>query len=216
MRAYSVMDTVCLKADKLLRFLSGHLSESEQKRKSPSHSMTETKSLLSEGQVKQVAGFMRVNYTGEVCAQALYQGQALTTKNVDLKLKLEKAGLEEQDHLYWCQSRIHDLNSHVSYLNPLFYGGSLLLGMAAGAFGDEWNLGFLEETENQVVKHLEVHLKNLPEQDTKTRVILETMILEEQSHADTAKEAGAKELPFLVKKLMNLSSKIMTKTTYWI
>jgi len=216
MRAYSVTDNICLRADKLLRFLSGNLSLLEQHRENPASKIPETKSTLTPSEIKHVASFMRVNYTGEVCAQALYQGQALTTKNHELRVKLENAGLEEQDHLYWCQSRIHDLNSHVSYLNPVFYAGSLLLGMAAGAFGDEWNLGFLQETENQVVKHLEYHLKNLPEQDTKTKVILETMRQEEQSHAGVAKNAGAKELPLVIKKLMSLVSKIMTKTTYWI
>lgn len=215
MRAYSARDGFCLKVDKIVRFLSGNLALSEHHREVPGSKIHDNAE-FTQKEIQKITSYMRVNYAGEVCAQGLYQGQALMTKNQTLKTTLEKAGLEEQDHLYWCQSRLQALGAKVSYLNPFFYAGSFALGLTAGLIGDEWNLGFLQETENQVVRHLDAHLDNLPEQDVKTRVILETMKQEELHHATTAQECGAKSLPLPIKKLMQLTSKIMTKTTYWI
>jgi ubiquinone biosynthesis monooxygenase Coq7 len=213
MRDYSLLDQVCLKTDKLLRFLSGNLSSSAT-RESPAKNLSEPN--LNTEEKKHIAGLMRVNYAGEVCAQALYQGQALTARNRETKYKLENAGLEEVDHLYWCQSRLQELNASVSFLNPFWYAGSFALGVVAGICGDKWSLGFLEETEKQVVKHLESHLEKLPSQDNKTRVILEQMREDENSHAEIANDAGAEELPQAIKTAMNFTSTFMTKTAYWI
>lgn len=207
MRHYSFVD-------QLLCFLSGHQIAADNLRPNPAKNIAESD--LSEAERKHSAGLMRINYAGEVCAQALYQGQALTAKNVEIKTKLEKAGLEEIDHLYWCQSRINDLNSHVSFLNPVWYAGSFLLGTFAGLCGDKWNLGFLEETEKQVAAHLKNHLEEIPQDDNKTRVILEKMYEEENHHAEIAHDAGAAELPAPLKIAMKYMSKLMTKTAYWI
>ena len=212
MRNYTVIDQLCLKADYFLRFLSGHLTPHENARPSPAAHTAEAE--LTSLEKNHIAGLMRVNYTGELCAQALYQGQACTTKNKDLKNTLEKAGLEEMDHLYWCQLRLKELGKPVSLLNPLWYSGAFLLGMTAGIAGDSWNLGFLEETEKQVVKHLDKHLENLPINDIKTRAILEQMREEESGHAEAAQTAGARALPFPLRVLMGLTAKIMTTTAY--
>ena len=171
---------------------------------------------LNETQSRQVAALMRINHTGEVCAQALYQGQALTAKLPKVRKSMERAAQEENDHLDWCESRIHDLHSHTSYLNPLWYAGSFALGAAAGVVGDKWSLGFVAETERQVVKHLDSHLAQLPEQDDKSRAILEQMKSDELHHATIALEAGGAELPKPVKKAMAVMSKVMTGTAYYI
>ncbi len=214
MRNYSFSDQLCINADHLLRFLAGQNLPNAKLRENPAKNIAEPELSLSEK--KHVSGLMRVNYTGEVCAQALYQGQAITSRNREIKKQLEQAGLEEIDHLFWCQSRLQDLDSHVSILNPIWYISSFLLGLAAGVCGDRWNLGFLEETEKQVTKHLEDHLEKLPAQDHKTRAILEQMRNEESAHAEAAYHAGAAELPVFVKKIMGLTSGLMTKTAYWL
>lgn len=214
MRNYSFSDQLCLGTDHLLRFLAGQNLPNAQLRENPAKNIAEPE--LNPTEKKHVSGLMRVNYTGEVCAQALYQGQAITSRNSEIKKQLEQAGLEEIDHLFWCQSRLQDLNSHVSVLNPIWYISSFLLGLTAGICGDRWNLGFLEETEKQVTRHLEDHLEKLPIQDHKTRAILEQMRDEESAHADAAYHAGAAELPKIIKTLMKLTSVIMTKTAYWL
>jgi ubiquinone biosynthesis monooxygenase Coq7 len=170
---------------------------------------------LSAAESRLAAGLMRVNHSGEVCAQALYQGQALTARNSDLKASLERAAEEENDHLHWCGRRVAELGSHTSLLNPLWYAGSLALGAAAGALGDRWNLGFLGETERQVTAHLESHLARLPAADRASRAILEQMREDEQRHATQAMQSGGAELPAPVKHLMRLSSKLMTRTAFW-
>jgi 3-demethoxyubiquinol 3-hydroxylase len=162
------------------------------------------------------ARLMRVNHTGEICAQALYQGQALTARHSDVREKMEQAAREENDHLAWTEARIREVGGHTSYLNPLFYAGSFALGAAAGLVGDKWSLGFLAETERQVVDHLNTHLSRLPPQDERSRAIVERMREEEGHHATVAIEAGAAELPGPVKRLMRFSSKLMTRTTHWI
>jgi len=163
---------------------------------------------LSEAEKQLSARLMRINHAGEVSAQALYQGQALTAKLPEVR--------EENDHLAWCEKRAHDLDSHVSIFNPLWYGGSLVIGALAGLAGDKWSLGFIVETEHQVIRHLDEHLEQLPEKDDKSRAILEQMKEDEAHHATTALNAGGAPLPEPVKKLMGLTSKIMTRTAYWI
>ena len=171
--------------------------------------MTETEKKLS-------IGLMRVNHAGEVAAQALYQGQALTARNTETREQMQRSAQEEFDHLDWCEKRLNDLGGHTSYLNPLWYAGSLSIGAMAGAIGDKWSLGFVVETEKQVGKHLEEHLAKLPENDDKSRAVLEQMDIDEAEHAVKAQNAGAANLPPPVKMLMKLTSKIMTRTAYKI
>jgi ubiquinone biosynthesis monooxygenase Coq7 len=166
---------------------------------------------------RELAGrLMRVNHCGEICAQALYQGQALTAKLPQVREKMEQAAQEENDHLAWTEERIVELGTHTSYLNPLFYLGSFTLGAGAGLIGDKWSLGFLAETERQVVDHLTGHLSRLPEQDHKSRAIVEQMRDDESKHATLAIESGAAELPAPVKQLMRLTSRVMTGTAHWV
>ena len=171
---------------------------------------------LSEKERKHVAGLMRVNHIGEICAQALYQGQALTARSKLIKQKMQHCAQEEIDHLAWCRDRLNELNTHTSYLNPLWYVGSFTLGIVAGLAGDQWNLGFVEETENQVVKHLNSHFEKLPKADKKSLAILEQMHKDESLHAKTAKQCGAAELPFIIKQFMRVSAKMMTTTGYYL
>ena len=159
---------------------------------------------------------MRINHVGEICAQALYQGQALTARLPEVRGKMELAAQEENDHLAWTEQRIRELGSHVSYLNPLWYAGSLALGALAGAVGDKWSLGFVAETEKQVVEHLNDHLRQIPTADDKSRAILEQMRDDEGRHATVAIESGGAALPEPVKQWMQCNSKIMTRTAYWI
>lgn len=163
-----------------------------------------------------VAALMRVNHCGEVCAQALYQGQALTSRDASIKQALEQAGHEETEHLAWTERRINELGGRKSLLNPLWYAGALSMGVLAGKFGDAWNLGFLAETERQVGAHLEHHQARLPAADQRSWAILEQMRLDEASHAETALRLGAHELPSIVKQGMRLASKVMTKTAYYL
>lgn len=171
---------------------------------------------LDENQRKHVASLMRINHAGEVSAQALYQGQSITARNAQVREKLEQAALEENDHLVWTENRLHELGDRTSLLNPAWYMGSFALGALAGAMGDKWNLGFLAETERQVVRHLDEHLEQLPQADRRSRVILEQMKIDEAQHATTAIEHGANELPGPVKKLMQAMSKVMTNSAYYI
>ncbi len=171
---------------------------------------------LSAAETAESVRLMRVNHCGEVCAQALYQGQALTARSAEVRDAMQEASAEENDHLAWCADRIHTLGGHTSYLNPLFYLGSLTLGTVAGLAGDKWSLGFLAETERQVVQHLEGHLKRLPEADAKSRAVIEQMKEDESKHATTALDAGGAELPWPVRRLMRTASRVMTGTTYWI
>lgn len=165
---------------------------------------------MSPAQRTLAAALMRVNHTGEVCAQALYQGQAMTARDSNARAALEEAAQEETEHLAWTEQRIAELGGRKSLLNPLFYAGSFAIGAAAGALGDRWNLGFLAETERQVVKHLEGHLARLPAEDLKSRAIVEQMRDDEARHATTALRHGGAELPAPVKAAMQASSKVMT------
>ncbi|MGZ8154223.1 MAG: 2-polyprenyl-3-methyl-6-methoxy-1,4-benzoquinone monooxygenase [Burkholderiales bacterium] len=165
---------------------------------------------------EHAAALMRVNHTGEICAQALYQGQALTARNSQAREALERAAQEETEHLAWTERRIQELGGRKSLLNPLWYAGSMAMGIATGLLGDRWNLGFLAETERQVVEHLDGHLRTLPREDQKSIAILGEMRLDEARHATTALENGAGELPAPVRGLMRVASSIMTRTAYWI
>lgn len=171
---------------------------------------------LSDSQKREVEALMRVNHVGEVCAQALYQGQALTARNPEARAALEEAAREETDHLAWCESRIGELGGRKSLLNPLWYAGSFALGATAGILGDKWNLGFLAETERQVEAHLDEHLRQLPEQDVKSRAIVEQMKEDEIRHAQTAVQYGAEELPVPVKAAMRSASLIMKRIAHHI
>jgi ubiquinone biosynthesis monooxygenase Coq7 len=171
---------------------------------------------LDENTKKHVSGLMRVNHAGEIAAQALYKAQALTATDDELKETMQRSADEEIDHLNWCESRLKELNDHTSYLEPVWYAGSFGIGIVAGLFGDKWNLGFLAETEYQVVRHLDSHLKQIPQNDKRSRAILEQMRVDELQHAITAEKSGAENLPNGVKRLMSLTSKVMTKTAYKI
>jgi 3-demethoxyubiquinol 3-hydroxylase len=171
---------------------------------------------LDDAQRRTSASLMRVNHSGEVCAQALYQGQALIARDASAKHALEQAAQEETEHLAWTERRIAELGGSKSVLNPLFYAGSFAIGAVSGVLGDKWNLGFLAETERQVVRHLEGHLERLPADDQKSRAIVEQMRNDEARHATSALEHGAMELPGPVKVAMKASSKVMTETAYWL
>ena len=171
---------------------------------------------LIEPQRALSAALMRVNHTGEICAHALYQGQALTARNPQARTVLEQAAREETEHLAWTERRIAELGGHKSLLNPAWYAGSFAIGALAGLLGDRWNLGFLAETERQVVAHLEGHLQRFPAEDGRSRAIVEKMKEDEARHATAAIEHGGSELPQPAKDAMRLSSKVMTGTSYWI
>jgi ubiquinone biosynthesis monooxygenase Coq7 len=211
-RCYSLFDKIIIESDKVLRTLSKNASTAAQA--SPAQNIEQTE--LSQAETSHAAGLMRINHTGEVCAQALYQGQALTAKLPDVRDEMQQAALEEVDHLSWCDERLHQLNSQPSLLNPIFYGLSFSMGAAAGAISDKVSLGFVAATEELVCNHLEKHLHELPASDTKSRAIVERMLADEARHQQTAIDAGAIEFPMPVKFGMKLMSKVMTKTSYRI
>ena len=209
-RNFSFLDTLIINADQAIRTLAGRPLATE--RPNPADSLPETE--LSEQEQELSARLMRVNHAGEVAAQALYQGQAITARLTNVRSAMEKAAREENDHLVWCQQRITELNSHVSYANPLWYAGSFAIGAAAGIAGDKWSLGFVAETEHQVTEHLDTHLHQLSLNDTRSRAIIEQMKTDEQNHGETAKTAGGAELPGIIKSMMKMTSKIMTSVAY--
>lgn len=172
--------------------------------------------VMDDAERKHAAALMRINHTGEICAQALYQGQALTARDPVVQEKLKQAAWEETEHLAWTSKRVGELGSHLSLLNPVWYSGSLALGAVAGLLGDKWNLGFLAETERQVGAHLQSHLDSLPLQDAKSREIVKQMYVDEVSHSDMAIKLGAAELPLPVKLAMRGMSVVMTRTVYWV
>ena len=171
---------------------------------------------LTDAEKKLSCALMRVNHVGEVCAQALYQGQGLTARSETLQQTLMQAAREETEHLAWTERRIAELGGHKSLLNPLWYGGSFAIGVVAGMLGDKWNLGFLAETEHQVGAHLAGHLERLPNHDEKSRAIVTQMKIDEAGHATMALSHGGAELPLPVKLTMKLGSKVMTHTAYWV
>lgn len=171
---------------------------------------------LSPEERRHAAALMRVNHCGEICAQALYQGQALTSRDLGIRRALEHAAWEETEHLAWTERRIQELGGRKSLLNPLWYAGSLALGVLAGKAGDSWNLGFLAETERQVERHLDSHLRRLPPADQRSRSIVGQMKLDEMSHAQIAVNLGGVDLPAPVRFAMKLSSKVMTGVAYYL
>jgi len=171
---------------------------------------------LTSEQRTHAAALMRVNHSGEICAQALYQGQALAARNTRARAALERAAQEETEHLAWTERRIEALGGRKSLLNPAWYAGSFAIGVLAGLLGDRWNLGFLAETERQVVKHLEGHVQRFPAADEKSRAVLEKMKEDEARHATSAISHGGGELPEPAKLAMRVSSRVMTETAYWI
>ena len=172
--------------------------------------------LLDVKEREHAAGLMRVNHVGEVCAQALYQSQKLVARNPEIRQMLDHSGQEEMDHLAWCETRLQELGSHTSYLNPIWYVGSFAIGLAAGLAGDKWSLGFVAETEKQVENHLESHLKKLPAEDERSRAIVDQMRIDEIEHGRAAISAGGAVLPEPIQKLMQAMSKVMTSTAYKI
>lgn len=212
MRHLSVFDKVIQNADLALRTLIP--GAANQQRPSPAQASDESE--LDEHERKHAAGLMRINHTGEVCAQALYQGQALTAKLPEVREAMEEAAAEEIDHLVWCEDRITQLGSHTSVLNPAFYGLSFGIGAVAGAISDKISLGFVAETERQVCKHLTEHMTSLPTQDDKSKAILLQMLDDEAKHATAALEAGGYEFPLPVRVAMTGLSKVMTKSVYKI
>jgi ubiquinone biosynthesis monooxygenase Coq7 len=181
-------------------------------RPNPAENISE--SSLTPEEKHHIAGLVRVNHAGEVCAQALYQGQALTARLTSVKAQMTQAAIEEIEHLAWCETRLQELDSHPSYLNPFWYTGSLLIGAFAGLIGDQWSLGFVAETERQVSTHLAHHLARLPARDEKTKAILSQMQHDETQHAEAAIAAGAKTLPILIKRAMYAISKVLTTSSY--
>lgn len=211
MRQFTGVDKLIHSFDQALRSLVPGATAAH--RENPAN-IEETQLAVSEA--RHVAGLMRINHSGEVCAQALYHGQALTAKLPNVRREMEQAAIEEQDHLAWCEDRLKELDSHTSLLNPVWYGLSFGMGALAGIAGDKYSLGFVAETERQVSLHLEDHIRQLPEQDDRSRKILVQMNEDELHHRDTALNAGGVDLPTPVRIAMTGISKLMTKTSYYI
>lgn len=209
-RALSRLDQLIIGFDRVLRTLAD--TPGEERRPSPAHGLPRAE--LDDAERRHAAGLMRVNHSGEVCAQALYQGQALTAKLPEVRVEMEHAAEEEIDHLVWCRQRLDDLNSHTSYLNPLWYGLSFALGAGAGLVSDRVSLGFVAATEERVCQHLEKHLEQLPETDRQSRAVVQQMLTDEAEHAQTALAAGGLDFPAPVKIAMSLVARTMTATSY--
>jgi ubiquinone biosynthesis monooxygenase Coq7 len=197
--------------DKVVRVLLG---EPVARRPSPGEGAAEDN--LDQATRRHAAALMRVNHCGEVCAQALYQGQALASSNDMVRKALDKAASEESDHLAWSAERVRELGGQLSVLNPVWYAGSFALGYVAGRLGEDWNLGFLAETERQVEEHLQGHLDRLGDRDAKTRAVIEGMRQEEAEHRRTAERLGARELPDAARRAMRLAARVMTTLSYRI
>jgi ubiquinone biosynthesis monooxygenase Coq7 len=211
-KPFSRLDRIIDQCDDGLRTLFAPAPSAE--RANPAAGVVETD--LADAERELSARLMRVNHAGEVCAQALYRGQAASAQTPGVRKKLAQSAAEENDHLAWTEARINELGSHASYLNPIWYAGSFMIGALAGLVGDKWSLGFVAETERQVVVHLKEHLARLPTQDQASRVVLAQMCKDEGHHATVAIEAGAAPLPTAARRLMRFSAKIMTRTAYWI
>lgn len=210
MNADTLLDRAVIGLDTALRTLTGQV---KPQRVNPAADI-DSQQTLSEAEQNHAAGLMRVNHTGEVCAQALYEGQALTAKTDAARESLLHAAQEERDHLGWCRQRLDELEAKPSVLDPLFYGASFALGAVAGLAGDRISMGFVEATEDQVVKHLESHLESLPEQDLKSRAIVDQMREDEARHGAEALARGGVVFPEPVKAAMTAFSRVMTATTY--
>lgn len=213
MRKISFLDRILIESDAALRTLAPP-KKRPCKRHTPAEDVPDTSLNITEK--RHVAGLMRVNHAGEVCAQALYRGQALTATLGSVKVQMQHAAEEEIDHLAWCELRLHELSSNPSLFAPFWYWSSFLIGAFAGLMGDQWSLGFVAETERQVSNHLENHLRLLPESDNKTRAILAQMYTDEIAHATMARQAGAATLPPLIQKTMYAISKLLTQGSYYL
>jgi ubiquinone biosynthesis monooxygenase Coq7 len=209
-RTYTPIDRFIIEIDNALRTATGLAREAS--RENPAES--EPDIVMDEEQRKHAAGLMRVNHAGEVCAQALYAGQAITARNAKVQAEMQKAADEEIDHLGWCKDRLDELDSRPSLLDPFWYAGSFAIGAAAGLAGDAWSLGFLKETEKQVEAHLEGHLEKLPPEDARSRAILDQMKIDEAKHAQMAEDSGARDLPPPVRRLMKLTAGVMKAIAY--
>lgn len=210
LRELSLVDRLLIQGDHALRTISG--SQAISSRPSPAKDLDDRE--LNDVERQHAAGLMRVNHSGEVCAQALYQGQATTASLPGVRVEMELAAQEEVDHLQWCEERLQQLHSRPSILNPLWYGVSFGIGAGAGLISDKISLGFVAATEDQVCKHLEGHLQSLPVQDQKSRAVVEQMLIDERKHGHNALEAGGVEFPGLVKLLMTSVSRVMTSISY--
>lgn len=208
----TLADRCLIALDTALTTLHARTRRAERPYPAPGGASTE----LGDGARRHAAALMRVNHAGEIAAQALYHGQALTAREAAVQGRLYQAAGEENDHLAWCERRLHELGSRPSRLAPLWYCGSLTIGALAGLAGDKWSLGFIAETENQVVEHLDGHFSQLPEQDAASRKVIAQMRRDEARHASEALKAGGESLPSPVKKLMQGTAKIMTSTAYYV
>src|SRR5690554_5186699 len=210
-RQLSGLDKLLSRADNALRTLTPGTTKAERQPENEAPAST-----LADTDRHHIAGLMRINHTGEGCAQALYQGQASTASLPHVRRAMEEAAREEEDHLAWCEDRLSELGSVLSKLNPIFYAMSFAVGALAGLAGDRWSLGFVAETERQVVRHLAAHLQQLPADDARSRAILEQMRLDELKHALSAEDAGGAALPPALQSAMKMMSKVMTWSTYRI
>ncbi len=210
-RHYTPTDRLIGSVDQALRTLFGANSAT---RPYPAAGIAETVEQPAER--RRAAALMRVNHSGEVAAQALYQGQAAVAAGASTQSALTEAAQEETDHLAWCATRIQELGGRTSLLNPLWYAGSFAIGALAGLAGDRTSLGFVAETERQVVEHLEGHLHRLPATDARTRAIVQQMTADEERHGHNALSAGGAELPAIARAMMKVTARIMTRTAYWV
>jgi ubiquinone biosynthesis monooxygenase Coq7 len=211
-RRLSLLDRLISETDTVMRTLTNRGNSAGRESPAAGHA----DAALSEAERRHVAGLMRVNHAGEVCAQALYQGQAMTARLDEVRDDMRQAAAEEVDHLVWCAQRLRDLRSQPSVLNPAWYGVSFTLGAIAGLIGDRVSLGFVAATEERVCRHLREHLKALPEDDRRSRLILQQMLEDEERHGDKALEAGGAEFPAPVKDLMSAVATLMTKSSYYL
>ena len=211
-RHLTFVDRLICEADTVMRTLTSRGNSAGR----PSPSRGHSESDLDEQSRRHVAGLMRVNHTGEVCAQALYQGQAMTAKLPTVRDEMQQAAAEEVDHLVWCEERLRQLNSRPSALNPAWYGLSFAIGALAGAVGDAVSLGFVAATEERVCAHLKDHLRQLPEDDRRSRLILQQMLEDEERHGENALAAGGHDFPRPVKNAMTALSQVMTRSSYYL
>jgi ubiquinone biosynthesis monooxygenase Coq7 len=209
-RHFSAIDRFIISFDDALRLATGQPNVA--KRENPAGSTPEV--VMDEENRRHAAGLMRINHAGEICAQALYAGQAVTARNPEIQAEMKKAADEEIDHLSWCKDRLDELESNPSRLDPFWYAGSFAIGAVAGLAGDGWSLGFLKETENQVEAHLEGHIKRLPPEDARSRAILDQMKIDEAKHAKMAEDSGALDLPRPVRRLMKITAAAMKAVAY--
>ncbi|OGT46262.1 MAG: hypothetical protein A3F17_09055 [Gammaproteobacteria bacterium RIFCSPHIGHO2_12_FULL_41_15] len=211
LRHYTPLDHLLMQIDEGISTLRGHFSS---QRPSPAANIPEPR--FNTHEKRQTVGYLRVDHAGEVCAQALYRGQAIMARSVSVRQLLHQAALEETDHLAWCYERLRELNGHRSYFNILWYGGAFSIGLLVGLVGDAWSLAFVIETEKQVEAHLNKHWHQLAEKDSKTRVLIEQMRVDEVHHGQSAARMSSQTLPSPIKKVMAWSAAVMTTIAYWV